>query len=60
MAVRPRLEMLPGMLSFSSHALDRVRIGDCMRPTILSCAPDTPITDILAAYAVAAGPRSGS
>lgn len=36
------------MLSSSSQALDRVRIGDCMRPTIISCAPDTPITDVAA------------
>jgi CBS domain-containing protein len=36
------------MLSSSSQALDRVRIGDCMRPTILSCAPETPVTDVAA------------
>lgn len=34
------------MLSFSSQALDRVRIGDCIRSTILSCTPETPITDV--------------
>jgi CBS domain-containing protein len=36
------------MFSSSSQALDRVRIGDCMRPTILSCTPETPITDVAA------------
>ena len=36
------------MLSFSPQALDRVRIGDCMRSRILSCAPDTPIPDVAA------------
>jgi CBS domain-containing protein len=36
------------MLSFSSQALERVRIGDCMSPTILSCSPDTPITAVAA------------
>jgi CBS domain-containing protein len=36
------------MLTSSSQALDRVRIGDCMRPTILSCVPETPITDVAA------------
>jgi CBS-domain-containing membrane protein len=37
------------MLTSSSQALDRVRVGDCMRPTILSCAPETPITDVACA-----------
>ncbi|MGI8711842.1 MAG: CBS domain-containing protein [Solirubrobacteraceae bacterium] len=36
------------MLSFSSHALDRVRIQDCMRHPILSCDPETPIIDVAA------------
>jgi CBS domain-containing protein len=36
------------MLSFSSDALDRVRIGDCMRHPILSCDPETPIIDVTA------------
>lgn len=28
------------------HALDPVSVGDCMRPGVLSCSPDTPLTTV--------------
>jgi CBS domain-containing protein len=34
------------MLSYGSEVLDRVRIGDWMSPTIVSCDPEAPITEV--------------